>query len=109
MRLHVEKGRWWSCGRERAIFLISCRWGTLKVGGRPPEYLGTRESNPSSLKSCSTARTRSAEVKATLAIWATSMPRAESSTICARRQITTNPDERRTIRSSRLPSSGVIS
>ena len=34
---------------------------------------------------------------------------AESSTICARRQVTTDPESRRTIRSSRLPSSLVIS
>ena len=34
---------------------------------------------------------------------------AESSTICARRQVTTEPESRRTIRSSRLPSSLVIS
>src|SRR4051794_29952084 len=33
------------------------------------------------------------------------MPCAESSTICARRQVTTDPELRRTIRSSRLPSS----
>ena len=36
-------------------------------------------------------------MKATLAIWATSMPWAESSTIWARRQRTTEPEERRTI------------
>src|SRR5512132_4251134 len=35
---------------------------------------------------------------------ATSMPWALSSTICARRQVTTDPDERRTMLSSRLPS-----
>ena len=33
------------------------------------------------------------------------MPCTDSSTICARRQVTTDPDERRTIRSSRFPSS----
>jgi hypothetical protein len=37
------------------------------------------------------------------------MPWADSNTICARRQVTTEPVPRRTIRSSRLPSSGVIS
>ena len=42
---------------------------------------------------------------ATFAIWATSMPWAESSTICALRQVTTDPDERGTIRSNLLPSS----
>ena len=33
------------------------------------------------------------------------MPWAESSTICARRQVTTDPESRRTVRNSRLPSS----
>src|SRR5271154_1881476 len=37
------------------------------------------------------------------------MPCADSSTICARRHVPTDPDARRTIRSSRLPSSLVIS
>src|SRR4051812_14473726 len=37
------------------------------------------------------------------------MPCAESNTICARRHVTTDPDARRTIRSSRLPSALVIS
>src|SRR5215217_4896332 len=37
------------------------------------------------------------------------MPCADSSTICARRQVTTEPEPRRTIRSSRLPSSLPIS
>ena len=66
-RLQVEKGRLWSTGRD-----ISRRSGRVKVGGRPPEYLGAEESDPSSLKLCRTALTRSGEVKATLAIWATS-------------------------------------
>jgi hypothetical protein len=48
-------------------------------------------------------------VKVTLAIWLTSMPWALSSTIWARRQVTTDPELRRTIRSSRLPSWLVIS
>ena len=39
-RLQVEKGRLWSCGRDRAIFLISRRSGKVKVGGRPPAYFG---------------------------------------------------------------------
>jgi len=47
-------------------------------------------------------------VKVTWAIWATSMPWALSSTICARRQVTTDPVDRRTMRSSRLPSWLVI-
>src|SRR5829696_8248145 len=37
------------------------------------------------------------------------MPCPDSSTICARRQVTTDPLDRRTIRSSRLPSSLLIS
>jgi hypothetical protein len=44
-------------------------------------------------------------VNATLAIWVMSIPCAESSTICARRHVTTDPEQRRTIRNSRLPSS----
>jgi len=36
-------------------------------------------------------------------------PCAERSTICARRQVTTDPDVRRTIPNSRLPSSLLIS
>ena len=38
-----------------------------------------------------------------------SMPWADSSTICARRQVTTDPVPRRTIRTSRRPSSSSIS
>jgi hypothetical protein len=38
-----------------------------------------------------TSRTRSSLVKATMAIAAMSMSCADSSTICARRQVTTNP------------------
>jgi hypothetical protein len=52
-----------------------------------------------------TSRTRSGLVKLTLAIPATSMPWTDNSTICARRQVTTDPDDRRTMRSSRFPSS----
>jgi hypothetical protein len=56
-----------------------------------------------------TSRTRSGLVKVTLARAGTSMPCADSSTICARRQVTTDPELRGTIRSSRLPSSLVMS
>jgi hypothetical protein len=80
-----------------------------RVRPRPPEYFGYSDSKPSSLKLCSTARTRSSDVNATLAIWATSMPWADSSTICARRHVTTDPELRRTMRSSRWPSSLLIS
>ncbi|MFF5490324.1 hypothetical protein [Streptomyces virginiae] len=45
----------------------------------------------------------------TSAIFATGMRWADSSTIWARRQVTTDPVPRRTIRSSRLPSSSSIS
>jgi hypothetical protein len=54
--------------------------GRVNFGGRPPAYFGANESNPSSLKLCRTSRTRSGEVKATPAIWATSIPWAESGT-----------------------------
>src|SRR5664279_35964 len=73
-RLQVEKGRLWTCGRDRAIFMISLRLGKVNVGGRPPAYFGARESNPSSLKLWITALTWSSEVKAIVAIWGTSIP-----------------------------------
>ena len=66
-----------------AIFLISRRCGRVNFGGRL--------------------------VNATFAIAATSMPRADSNTICARRQVTTDPLPRRSIRTSRRPSSSSIS
>jgi hypothetical protein len=83
--------------------------GQGKGRGSAPAYLGTSESNPSSLKLWITARTRSGEVKATWAIWATSMPWAESRTIWALRHVTTDPEDRLTIRNRRLPSSLLIS
>ena len=92
-----------------AIFLISRRWGRVNFGGRPPRYFGYSESNPSALKLWITSRTRSSLVNATFAIPGTSMPCADSSTICARRQVTTDPLPRRMIRTSRLPSSSSIS
>jgi hypothetical protein len=42
-------------------------------------------------------------VNVTSAIFAGGMPRADSRTICARRQVTTDPVSLRTIRSSRCP------
>jgi hypothetical protein len=48
-------------------------------------------------------------VKVTSAILATGDFCAESSTICARRQVTTDPPPLRTIRTSRRPSSSSIS
>src|SRR5260221_1204081 len=64
---------------------------------------------PSALKLWSTSRTRSSLVKVTRAIGGASIAWAERSTICARRQVTTEPELRRMIRSSRLPSSFEIS
>jgi hypothetical protein len=72
-------------GRDLAIFLISLRCGNVNFGGRPPLYFGYSEPNPSALKLRITSQTRSSLVKATFAITATSMPCADSSTICARR------------------------
>ena len=69
---------------------------------RPPLYFGYRELNPSALKLRITSRTRSSLVNATFAIAAASMPWADSSTICARRQVTTDPLPRRTIRTQAL-------
>jgi hypothetical protein len=108
-RLQVENGRSCSAGRDFAIFLISRRWASVNFGGRPPLYLGYSELNPSALKLRITSRTRSSLVNATFAIARTSMPCADSSTICARRQVTTDPLPRRTIRTSRRPSSSSIS
>src|SRR5688572_26957494 len=64
------------------------------------EHHARSESNPSALKLCSTSRTRSGLVNVTLAIIGTSMPCAESSTIYARRQVTTDPLDRRTMHNS---------
>jgi hypothetical protein len=101
----VENVSPWPVGRLNAAFLISCRWARENFGGRPPAYFGCRESNPSVLKLCSTSRTRSGLVNVTFAIIGTSMPWGESSTICALRQVTTGPLDRRTMRNSLLPSS----
>jgi len=98
-----------SAGLDLATFLISRRWPTVNFGGRPPLYLGYKELNPSALKLQITSRTRSSLVNATFAIAATSIPWADSNTICARRQVTTDPLSRRTIRTSRPPSSSSIS
>ena len=92
-----------------AIFLISRRWPGVNFGGRPPRYLGYSEPNPSALKLRITSRTRSSLVNAAFAIAATSIPCAGGSTVCARRQVTTGPLPRRTIRASRRPWSSSIS
>lgn len=79
--------------------------GSVNFGGRPPLYRGYSAANPSALKLRITSRTRSSLVNATLAIAGASMPGGDGSTICARRQVTTDPLPRRTIRTSRAPSS----
>jgi len=56
-----------------------------------------------------TSRTRSGDVNAMFAIFATSIRCADNRTICARRHVTTDPDDRRTIFNNRLPSSFEIS
>jgi hypothetical protein len=56
-----------------------------------------------------TSRTVSGSVKTTSLIAGGDMPCADTSTICALRHVTTDPDVRRTIRKSRSPSSLVIS
>ena len=71
--------------------------------------LGVQGLNPSALKLRITSRTRSWLVNATFAIAVTSMPCADSSTICTRRQVTTEAAVRRTIRTSRRPTSSSIS
>ncbi len=89
--------------------LISLRSGKVNVGGRPPAYFGARESNPSSLKLWITALTRSSEVKAIVAIWGTSIPWADQSTIWALRRRTTDPEPRLMLERSLFPSTLVIS
>ena len=81
----------------------------MNVGGRPPAYFGASESNPSSLKLWITARTRSSDVNAILAIAGTSILCADHNTICARRHRTTDPEPRRMIDSNLRPSSLVVS
>ena len=108
-KLQVEKGRSWSTGRLRAIFLISRRSGRVNFGGRPPEYLAANDSNPSALKLWMTSLTRSSEVKAILAMAGTSILWADHSTIWALRHRTTEPEPRRTIERSFRPSSLVMS
>src|SRR5271156_3226331 len=56
-----------------------------------------------------TSRAVSGSVKTTSLIAGGDMPCADKSTICALCHVTTDPDVRLTIRSSRLPSSLVIS
>ena len=105
----MENGRSYSAGFAFATLLISRRWPGVNFGGRPPLYFGYSELNPSALKLRITSRTRSSLVKATLAIAGAPMPWADSSSICARRQVTTDPLPRRMIRTSRRPSSSSIS
>ena len=59
-----------------------------------PSTWGTATRSPSSLKLLITSWTRSGLVNATLAICSTSIPCADSSTICARRHVTTDPELR---------------
>jgi hypothetical protein len=61
------------------------------------------------LKLWITSRTVSGSVNTTSLIRGGVIPCAESNTICARRHVTTDPDDRRTIRNSRWPSSLLIS
>src|SRR6266704_6852351 len=90
-RLQVENGKPCSVGLDLAIVLTSRRCPRVNSGGRPPLYLGYKELNPSALKLWITSRTRSSLVNATFAIPATSIPCADNSTICARRQVTNRP------------------
>jgi hypothetical protein len=78
--------------------------GQGEGGGPATAVAGYSESNPSRLKLWSTSRTRSSLVNVTWAILGAGIRWAASRTICARRQVTTEPLLRRTIRSSRLPS-----
>ena len=89
--------------------LISRRSGRVNFGGRPPEYFGAKESNPSALKLWITSLTRSSEVKAIRAMAGTSILWADQSTIWALRHRTTEPEPRRTMAKSLLPSILVMS
>ncbi len=75
--------------------------------GNPAPWSGQRELTSFQVRR--PVRFRPSDVNATDAIWATSIPYADSSTICDRRHVTTDPDDRRTIRNNRLPSSFEIS
>jgi hypothetical protein len=88
---------------------VTGTWRQRAPAGDTTRSHPASELNPSALKLWITLRTRSSLVKATFAIPATSMRWAKSSTICARRQVTTDPLPRRTIRSKRRPSSSSIS
>jgi hypothetical protein len=63
----------------------------VNFGACPPLYLGYSESKLSALELWITSRTLSSLVNTTFAIAGTSMPCADNSTICARRQVTIDP------------------
>jgi hypothetical protein len=90
-RLHRENASPCPAGLDLATFLVSRRWASVNTGGCPPAERGYSDPNPSAVKLCSTSRTRSSLVKASPAICATLIPWADHSTICARRQVTTDP------------------
>jgi hypothetical protein len=101
-------------GRERRAVLGRRGLGDLldlpalrerERGWPATSVLGIQRIDPSVLKLWITSRTRSSLVNATSAIRATGMPCADSNTICARRQVTTDPEPRRIIRNNRCPSS----
>ncbi|WSK67007.1 hypothetical protein OG295_01600 [Streptomyces sp. NBC_01276] len=105
-------------GRERQAVLGRLGLGDLLdlpafregEGSRPAAFeLRVERREASALKLWITSRTRSGLVNVTSAIFPTDMPCADNSTICARRQVTTEPVPLRMIRSRRLPSSSSIS
>ena len=69
--------------------------GYLQGGGQDQRVVGELEGADSVV--LNTSRTRSGLAKVTFAIAGTSMPWADSRTICARRHLTTDPEDRRTI------------
>jgi hypothetical protein len=84
-----------------------CSWVTIQ---RPPALvLRVQRAEPVGVEVADHIAARSSLVNATFAIKVASMPWAGSKTICARRQFTTDPLPRRTIRTSRWPSSSSIS
>lgn len=88
---------------------LTQRSGSVKVFGRPPLYFGYRESKPSALKLWITSQPQPSLPNVTSAIFATAIPWADSSTICAHHQVTTDPVPRQTILNSRSPSSSSTS
>jgi hypothetical protein len=102
-----ENGRSWSTGWALAIFLISRRWPRVNFGARPVPGVERTETIGVEVVDHVTDPVLAGERH--LRDPGHVHARADSSTICARRQVTTDPLPRRTISTSRRPSSSSIS